>query len=244
MIFNLEFLECSLQSMFREFPERLPLSCRPQKNPIKVPPNLPRRVAHKNHFAYVHCFRSGPGKPNQRKVSSWTLHRGIPEQKFNVNRACFPKEKHQNHENGRNSWTYRFGPFFGLVCRGDSWLLVPSSGAQEPPQSWKKSSENLGWNFGVQPIPRVTPRVAPRIAFSHRLGRECHSDNCSENTPEFRELLREWPFHSRAFFIFFKIGVVPRFLTWSELSHLRKLSAKRLILHFPWNLLHLREREK
>ena len=38
-------------------------------------------------------LRSGPGKPNQRKVSSWTFRRGIPEQKFNVNRACFPKEK-------------------------------------------------------------------------------------------------------------------------------------------------------
>ena len=38
-------------------------------------------------------FRSGPGKPNQKKASSWTSRRGIPEQKFNVNRACFPKEK-------------------------------------------------------------------------------------------------------------------------------------------------------
>ena len=27
-------------------------------------------------------FRSGPGKPNQRKVNSWTFHWGIPEQKF------------------------------------------------------------------------------------------------------------------------------------------------------------------
>ena len=65
-------------------------------------------------------IRSGPGKPkNQRKVSSWTFHRGIPEQEFNVNRACFPKEKHQNLQKyGRNSWTFRFGPFLGLVCRG------------------------------------------------------------------------------------------------------------------------------
>ena len=46
-------------------------------------------------------------------------------------------------------------------------------------------------NFGVQPIPRVAPRVAPRIGFSHKLGRESHSENCSENAPEFRELLRE-----------------------------------------------------
>ena len=63
---------------------------------------------------FVEEIRSGPGKPNQRKVSSWTFRRGIPEQKFkNVNRACFPKEKHQNsHKNGRNSWTFHFGPFF------------------------------------------------------------------------------------------------------------------------------------
>ena len=41
-------------------------------------------------------------------------------------------------------------------------------------------------------------------------GGDCHSENCSEKTPEFRELLREWPFHSES--LFFKIGVVPRFL--------------------------------
>ena len=38
------------------------------------------------------------------------------------------------------------------------------------------------------------------MGFSHKLGRECHSENCSENTPEFRELLREWPFHSESVF--------------------------------------------
>ena len=65
--------------------------------------------------------RSGPGKPNQRKVSSWTFRRGIPEQKFNVNRACFLSKNIRIHKNERNSWTFRFGAFFGLVCRGDSW---------------------------------------------------------------------------------------------------------------------------
>ena len=50
----------------------------------------------------------------------------------------------------------------------------------------------------------------PRIGFSRKLGRDCHSESCSENTPEFRELLREWPFHSES--VFFKIEVVPRFL--------------------------------
>ena len=100
--------------------------------------------------------------------------------------------------------------------RRDPFLQVPKtihvihiiniSGARGPPQFWKKRSENLGWNFGVQPI----PRVAPRIRFSHKLGRESHSESCSENALEFRELLREWPFHSES--VFFKIGVVRRFL--------------------------------
>ena len=33
----------------------------------------------------------------------------------------FLREKHQGSQKRRNSWTSRFGPFFGLVCRGDSW---------------------------------------------------------------------------------------------------------------------------
>ena len=108
--------------------------------------------------------------------------------------------------------------------RRGSGVFQNYSGAREPPQFWKKCSEN----FGVQPIPRVAPRVAPRIGSSHKLGRECHSENCSENAPEFRELLREWPFHSES--VFFKIGVVPRFLNYhcgqnhySQLSYFSEL---------------------
>ena len=75
------------------------------------------------NFYDINCarIRSGPGKPNQRKVSSWTFRRGIPEQKFNVNRACFPKEKHQNSQKWAKFMNFSFWPFFGLVCRGDSW---------------------------------------------------------------------------------------------------------------------------
>ena len=69
-------------------------------------------------------FRSGPGKPNQRKASSWMFPRGIPEQKFDVNRACFSRKNTRIHKNGRNSWTFSFGSFFGLVCRGDSWEMI------------------------------------------------------------------------------------------------------------------------
>ena len=63
--------------------------------------------------------RSGPSKPNQRKVSSWTFRSGIPEQKFNVNRACFPKEKHQNSQKWAKFMNFLFWPFlwFGLPGR-------------------------------------------------------------------------------------------------------------------------------
>ena len=58
-----------------------------------------------------HLIRSGPGKPNQRKVSSRTFRRGIPEQKFNVNRVCFPKEKHQNSQKWAKFMNFSFWPF-------------------------------------------------------------------------------------------------------------------------------------
>ena len=70
-------------------------------------------------FSRVQIFfiRSGPGKPNQRKVSSF--HRGVPEQKFNVNRACFPEEKHQNSQKWAKFMNFSFWPFllFGLPGR-------------------------------------------------------------------------------------------------------------------------------
>ena len=37
---------------------------------------------------------------------------GIPEQKFNVNRACFPKEKHQNSQKWAKFMNFSFRPFF------------------------------------------------------------------------------------------------------------------------------------
>ena len=46
--------------------------------------------------------------------------------------------------------------------------------------------------------PGVAPRIAPRMGFSHELGRERNSESCFENIVEFRELLREWPFHSES----------------------------------------------
>ena len=64
-------------------------------------------------------IRSGPGKPNQRKASSWFFLGGIPEQTFNMNRACFPKEKHQNLQKWAKFMNFSFWPFlwFGLPGR-------------------------------------------------------------------------------------------------------------------------------
>ena len=81
--------------------------------------------------------RSHPGKPNQRKASSWTFRRGIPEWKFNLNRACFPKEKHQNSQKRAKFMNFSFCPFlwFGLPRR----LLIWGRGRRGGSQEWLRS---------------------------------------------------------------------------------------------------------
>ena len=69
----------------------------------------------------VSCpFRSGPGKPNQRKVGSWTFRRGIPEQKFDMWIVIvFLREKHQNSQKWAKFMNFSFWPllWFGLPGR-------------------------------------------------------------------------------------------------------------------------------
>ena len=84
-----------------------------------------------------------------------------------------------------------------LGCLGYAHLYVWCAGTTP---ILKKTLREFGLKFWRPTIPRDAPRVAPRIGFSHKLGRERHSENCSENTPEFRELLREWTFHSESVF--------------------------------------------
>ena len=69
-------------------------------------------------------------KPSQKSGVERPVHElfagGIPEQKFAMwivlVKPCFPKEKHQNSQKrAKFIWTFHFDPFFGLVCRGDSW---------------------------------------------------------------------------------------------------------------------------
>ena len=135
---------------------------------------------------------------------------------------CFIPVKGPGHLNqallsGGNATTIKF-----WKCKFDCREIL---------SSLHRLLENLGWNFGVQPIPRVAPRVAPRIGFSHKLGRDCPSENCTENAPEFRELLWEWPFHSES--VFFKIGVVSRVLRigTGALRHLCDKSVRRCAPH-------------
>ena len=71
--------------------------------------------------------RSGPCKPNQRKVSSWTFHSGIPEQKFNswIALVFLRKKTHQNSQKWAKFMNLSAWPFlsrFGLPGR----LLIMS----------------------------------------------------------------------------------------------------------------------
>ena len=84
----------------------------------------------KRQNQYINKIRRGFSQvwPRQTQTKERPVHELFPgafrNKTFNVNRACLPKEKHKN---GRNSWTFCFGPFFGSVCRGDSWFskVVP-----------------------------------------------------------------------------------------------------------------------
>ena len=111
-------------------------------------------------------FRSGPGKPNQRKASSWTFRGGIPEQKLDVNHACFPKEKHQNSQKWAKFMNFLFWPFLYFACSpeefceyffcfclgilhwkngGDFWWIF--SGLRLPRNEARKVLEKFGENW-------------------------------------------------------------------------------------------------
>ena len=117
-------------------------------------------ISRRGHWKRGVCIRSGPVKPNQRKVSSWTFRRGIPEQKFNVNRACFPREETPEFTEkwAKFIWTFRFGPFFGLVCRGDSWL-------HQIVRNWLSNSWQICNNFAHRSsdVQNETPAILPKF---------------------------------------------------------------------------------
>ena len=72
------------------------------------------------------------------------------------------------------------------------------SGGRGPPQFWKKTLREFGLKFGHPTNSESRPESCSENRVSHKLGRECHSASYSENTLEFQELLREWPFRSKS----------------------------------------------
>ena len=57
---------------------------------------------------------------------------GIPEQKFNVNRACFPKEKHQSSRKCAKFMNFSFWPFLWFGLLGRLLIHTPSMMAHQP----------------------------------------------------------------------------------------------------------------
>ena len=75
-------------------------------------------------------YWSGVAPANPTKRSQFmNFSQGHSEQKFNVNRACFPKEKHQNSQKWAKFMNFSFWPFFwfGLPGRLLNWGCGPSS---------------------------------------------------------------------------------------------------------------------
>ena len=123
----------------------------------KTPYNLPKERL------------SGVAPANQTKERSVheLFRRGIPEQKFEMWIVlAFLRKTTRIHKNGRNSWTFRFGPFFGLVYRGDSWVWLGVFSKSSPikhadresiltildvilTESQNTMRQNIHWNHNV-----------------------------------------------------------------------------------------------
>ena len=85
------------------------------------------RSSPRHPYQSVHCLvllLSGVTPANQTKERSvHELFAGAFRNKSSMWIVLvFLRKNTRIHKNGRNSWTFRFGPFFGLVCRGDSWF--------------------------------------------------------------------------------------------------------------------------
>ena len=107
-------------------------------------------------------IRSGPGPlANQTKGRSvHELLTGAFQNKSSMWIVLvFLRKNNRIHKNGRNSWTFRFGTFFGLVCQGDSLfsrVLGP-----------------LDWQSGTPKTrnPTATDRTAQEAVPPHRCPR-------------------------------------------------------------------------
>ena len=110
-------------------------------------------------------------------------------------------------------WTS--GPFSSdlPMCQGGKRADLLMSTTWEPPNKKKNQKTPRIWAeilASHQLIPGVVPRIAQLLRELGFPMASVSSESCSENVPEFRDLLREWPSHSES--VSFKTGVVPRLL--------------------------------
>ena len=78
-------------------------------------------------------FRGSPRQTKPKKDQFMNFSRGQSGTKVRCESRMFsPRKNTRIHKNGRYSWTLRFGPCFGLVCRGDSWKVLASK-CEYPP---------------------------------------------------------------------------------------------------------------
>ena len=133
-----------------------------------IPAVLSRKIPGKPLRAFPGSFRNSSGISSGKPQPYWsglapanqTKERLVHELFAGAFRnkssmwivLVFPRRNTRIHKNGRNSWTLRFGPFFGLVCQGDSWM--------------SKKSRNLlpGWSWGRRPHLRLKMACFPKLA--------------------------------------------------------------------------------
>ena len=87
---------------------------------------------------------------------------------FNVNRACFPKEKHQNSHTQMGAKfmsSFRFGPFFGLV-----WVRKKGLSLENPEKNLKRGSRGLPAPGSKQRRKRVEKMTIFQLSFSALFG--------------------------------------------------------------------------
>ena len=112
------------------------------------------------YFFKVNAPYSGVAPANQTKGRSvHELFAGAFRNKSSMWIVLvFPKKKNTRiHKKGRNSWTFRFGAFFGLVCRGDSWLMPHEWPLKLPKWAFRafKTRSLRGWDLQGSRLKRI-----------------------------------------------------------------------------------------
>ena len=82
-------------------------------------PTAPNSLCPTQHSCNSSETQESPRQTKPKKGQFMNFSRGKPEPKFDVNRACFPKEKHQNSQQWAKFMNFSFWPFlwFGLPGR-------------------------------------------------------------------------------------------------------------------------------